>query len=246
MSFDITANQGSGIEDLNQGGSMPLLRILQDLSPQVRKQKDEYIEGAESGDIYFAADECILGKSIEIIPIKMKPLYTEWTPRDQGGGLVGLHPLTITDDARYEQGRNARYDEWLGDNELLMTHYWFVRVLVNGEWVEALIAMTKSQLKISRDLQKKIKNFRYDDHPDVQPNIFARKVVLESEYVENDNGDGYNNWKVGDFTVLDPSEDEALLVEANDLSKGAEQYLPAPEPQVALPDGFEDDDAVDI
>ena len=106
--------------------------------------------------------------------------------------------------------------------------------------------MSKSQLKVSRELQKKIKGFRYEDEPTVKPNIFARKVMLSTSYEENDNGDGYYNWSIDSFVVLDPEEDEDLLVSSLELTKSAEKYLPETTKQVSLPDEFLDDDSVEI
>lgn len=247
MAFDLTQTQVAGIEDLDQGGKMPNLRILQDLSPEVRKQKEEYIEGAEVGDIYFAGIEGLVKKPLEIIPLRMRALYTEWIPRDQGGGLEAIHPLTITADPRYEKGRKTKFDEWLGNNELLMTHYWFLLINVNGEWVEAILPMTKSQLRVSRALQSAIKKFRYPDNTDIVPPIFANKILLDTVYEENSNGDGYFNWKIGDFTVLDPEADEALLTKAHETGKTADAALPEPETNAsrALPGNSDADVEVD-
>lgn len=231
MAFDLTQTQGTGIEDLDQGGKMPNLRILQDMSPEVKKQKSEYIEGAEVGDIYFAGTEDIVSKPLNIIPLRMKALYTEWIPRDQGGGLNGIHPLTITSDSRYEKGRKAKYDEWLGENELLMTHYWFLLIEIDGEWTEAILPMTKSQLKVSRTLQGAIKKFRYAHDKSIVPPIFANKIELKTVYEENANGDGYFNWHIGNFTTLDPEADEELLTRSHETGKNADAALPAPDAQ---------------
>jgi hypothetical protein len=41
MAFDIAQVSGQGTENLDTGSSLPFIRILQDLSPQLKKQKDE-------------------------------------------------------------------------------------------------------------------------------------------------------------------------------------------------------------
>ena len=60
MAFDITKVSGQGMENLNTGSAMPFIRILQDLSPQIKKTKEEYVQGAESGDLFFAKTKSIL------------------------------------------------------------------------------------------------------------------------------------------------------------------------------------------
>ena len=54
------------MEDL----SIPFLRILGDMSPQVKKSKEEYVEGAEPGMIFNTVTREIFGgeKGATIIP----------------------------------------------------------------------------------------------------------------------------------------------------------------------------------
>ena len=108
MAFDISTVAGQGTENLETGSAMPFIRILQDLSPQLKKQKDEYVEGAESGDLFFAKTKDLLPKPVEIIPCYTQSVYTEWVPRSKGGGFVATHPLTITSNPSYERGRERK------------------------------------------------------------------------------------------------------------------------------------------
>ena len=152
---------------------MPFIRILQDLSPQLKKQKDEYVEGAESGDLFFAKTKDLLPKPVEIIPCYTQSVYTEWVPRSKGGGFVATHPLTITSNPSYERGRERQYDEWLGENELRFTTYWFVLVKIGEDWDKAIIPFTSSQLRVSRKLVSDINRFRYEDAK-INPPLFAQ------------------------------------------------------------------------
>jgi len=68
MAFDITTVAGKGTENLDSGSAMPFIRILQDMSPQLKKQKDEYIEGAESGDLFFNKNKTVVQQPAQIIP----------------------------------------------------------------------------------------------------------------------------------------------------------------------------------
>ena len=50
MAFDITKVSGQGMENLDSGSAIPFVRILQDLSPQLKKQKEieeEFIKNLE-------------------------------------------------------------------------------------------------------------------------------------------------------------------------------------------------------
>lgn len=240
--FDITQHAGAGLEELDQGTRMPQLKIVQDMSPQKNKNKDEYIEGCEVGDIFFASTNEIVPQPVTLVPVRMKALYAEWSPRSVGDGLIALHDLDVTTRPEYEKGREKKYDEWLGSNELHMTHYWFFLAEINGEFTEVVLPMSKSQLKTSRKLQEDIRKFRYTgDHAKVVPPLFARTFKLTAEYEENANGDGYYNWKLAAPEVLDFTTDGALLNRASDAFKAAQAALPQADKPKALPSG----DAID-
>ena len=124
MAFDISTVAGQGTENLDSGGSsLPFIKILQDLSPQLKAQKDEYIEGSKAGDLMFAKTQDIIDQPARIIPCYTKSIYTEWIPRARGGGFVGNHGLNVVSNPNYEKGRERQYDEWLGENELKFTTY---------------------------------------------------------------------------------------------------------------------------
>lgn len=220
MAFDITKVSGQGTENLDTGSAMPFIRILQDLSPQLKKQKEEYVEGAESGDLFFAKTKQVLDKPVEIIPCYTQSVYTEWVPRNKGGGFVATHPLTITSNPAYERGRERQYDEWLGDNELRFTTYWFVLVKIGEEWDKAIIPFTSSQLRISRKLVSDINRFKYED-PSISPPLFAQKWSMDTVLETSKNGDDYYNYSFSNSTALDFEADENLL------SMAAETYTDA-------------------
>lgn len=74
----------SGFEGLDQEDiALPRLSILQGLSPQVNKRKDEYIEGAEIGDIVNLGVGKILPNPYKIVVAKYERRYVEWSPRDE-------------------------------------------------------------------------------------------------------------------------------------------------------------------
>ena len=215
MAFDITTVAGQGTENLDSGSSaLPFIRILQDLSPQLKPQKDEYIEGSKSGDLFFAKTQSVIEQPVEVIPCYTKSIYTEWIPRSKGGGFVGNHPLTIVSSPNYEKGRERQYDEWLGENELKFTTYWFVLMKQGDSWEQAVIPFTSSQLRISRKLTTDINRFRYED-ASIAPPLFAQRWKLKSVLETSKNGDDYFNFDFSEPSVLDFEADEELLTLAS-------------------------------
>ena len=238
MAFDPTKVAGAGLDDLDQSSKMPLLNIIQQMSPQINPQKDQYIEGAKAGDIFFAPTSQVLEQPIEFLPVALKTVYVEWKPRDLGGGMVGVHPLDIRGrkDLGYEQGRKTKYDEWLGENELKKTTYVLGLIELDGEQTEAMLALTSTGQRIARKLQEDIGKFRYTGKlKDVAPFVYSRSFKITASYEENAKGEGYFNWKMSEPRVLDFDKDEALLELATSKQQEAKLALPSAEPASSTP-----------
>lgn len=215
-----------GTENLDEGSAMPFIRILQDLSPQLKPNKDEYVEGSKAGDLFFNKTKALLDNPVAMIPVYTTALYTEWVPRSKGGGFVGSHPLSVVGNPLYEKGRERQYDEWLGDNELRYTSYWFVLINVNGAWEEAMIPFTSSQLKVSRKLTSDINRFRYEADTSIVPPLFAQKWELSTVMETSKNNDDYWNFEIKSPSVLDFESDEDLLeLAAHTSGKAADTPL---------------------
>jgi hypothetical protein len=223
MAYDITKVSGMGTENLDSGSALPFVRILQDLSPQLKSNKDEYVEGSKAGDLFFNKTKCVLANPLNIIPVYTKAVYTEWIPRNKGGGYVASHPLTVVSDPSYEKGRERQYDEWLGENELRYTSYWFILAEIDGNWEEAIIPFTSSQLKVSRKLTGDINRFRYEQDKSIIPPLFAQKWQLKTVMETSKNNDDYWNFEISDNVVLDFEADEDLLTLAEQTSGVATQ-----------------------
>jgi len=78
-----------GADDL----SIPFLRILAQLSPQVNKQDGAYVQGAEAGMMFNTVlNETYDGeKGIHVVPCHYNRRLVEWKQREQGGGYVGSY-----------------------------------------------------------------------------------------------------------------------------------------------------------
>jgi len=238
MSFDITQAQGAGSENLEESSALPIIRILQDQSPEINKRKDKYIEGAEAGDLYWNSEQRTLERPLKFIPVKSVALYTEWIPKDEGGGLVAIHNLDIVNDEKYKKDVKRRNDEWLGDHELKYTRYWMTLANIDGEWQKAMLAMTSTQLKVARELSKVIKGFKYESMPEITPPIFARSFELSTVVEKNAADQEYFNFTVKPLDVLDFDEDSELLDQSFNCFKEASEALPSPgnvSAPVALP-----------
>ena len=142
--------------------SIPYLRILQQLSPQVDEDDPAYIEGAKPGMIVntLTGDLYEKGEGFLFVPCAYKVSYVEWVPRREGGGLVAEYSVAqgeacpvIRDDSNNDVIQKGAPDCFTPGNHLLKTHTHVIRFQnKSGNTVGAVMNMTKTQLKPSMDM----------------------------------------------------------------------------------------------
>lgn len=199
MSLDLTKYQGDGT--IESDPSQPFLKIIQKGSAEFDETNPKYkfkaIPGCKPGDILFQGTGQILPKPVRVIPLGNINLYAEWRKRDEAGGFIRHHPLTITAHKDYRKHQNKEY---LGQNELYYTIYWFVLAEIDGEWIRAIVPFTATELKIARRWRTMIKNHvdeQFKDNPPVYAAIWNMGVFIDS----NSKGSWYN-WDISKETAL--------------------------------------------
>lgn len=231
------------METLDEVTKMPLLKILQSNSAEIKKSHAQHatkkIDGAEEGDIVLSSEGLVLKGKTEFVPLAIKTIYAEWKPKDDGGGFVGHHDLRIIQHADYRKGSSrSEWDEFLGSNELIFTMYIFVLVKHEDEWKKAVFAMKKTELKHGRILQDMIRKFRYPDDETFgamvgKEALFSRTYLVSSKADSNSSGDWYN-WNIEIGSILDPKKDIDTLELAFKSQADAVADLPVASPPKAL------------
>jgi len=190
---------GAGMEDVRtEDLSVPFLRILAQLSPQVNKRDGAYVEGAEAGMIYnTVANEVYNGEDgILVIPCYYSRRYVEWKPREKGGGYVNSYDAE--DPIVKKAYRDDRGNDVLPNGNLLTnTAQFYVRLLHPDQGPQrCLLTMTSTQLKKARkwltqmqSLQAKGKNGMY-----TLP-MMSQKYVIRTVEERNDKGSWFG-WEV--------------------------------------------------
>ena len=132
--------------------SVPFLRILAQLSPQVNKRDGAYVQGAEPGMIYnTVANEAYDGeKGILLVPCYYNRRYVEWKPREAGGGYVGSYGAD--DPIINTTYRDQRGNDVLPNGNLLTNTAQFFVLLLGDDGIpqRCLLTMTSTQLKKAR------------------------------------------------------------------------------------------------
>lgn len=232
---------GRGTETMKQEDlALPFILVLQSLSPQLQKGHEKHIKGAEAGDLLnTVTGEIWKGEDgALIIPCHYTKVYNEWIPRDDGGGFVASY----TDKHEAEMSKEK-------DHEIVDTGNHFVLVYSeqNEEWQEAVLSMTSTKLKVSRQWNSRMKQRKMDDGDGTRftPPTYAAIYRLSTTSTQNDKGFFHvpkieeEAW-VDDAAVYEQARDfyTAMAAVGSNLS-----YRPLEEQGGAVVDDEEDEEA---
>ena len=192
---------GGGLEEVtSEDVQIPFLRVLQALSPQIKKSDPAYIKGAEQGGIFntvtkkfWSGDDGVL-----VIPTYFQKKLLEFVPRSEGGGFVGeINPKDLGKVVKEDKGMEILES----GNELVRTAQHYVKIVHDDGTLEnAIVDMKKTQLKKSREWVSIMGMFKYPKEAgqnlvgktmDSWYNMFRLTTVEES----NDKGSWYT-WKI--------------------------------------------------
>ena len=204
----------SGLENITaEDLTIPRLKILQALSPEVNKRDGKYVDGASAGDVINTVTSKLYNEDNEltVLPVSYKRLFLEWQPRESGGGLVKQHE----DQAILSQTtKNQIGQDMLENGNYIQTSAnHFVLVLnEDGSYDQAMIPMAGTQLKKSRTWNSVMASIKMrSDNKVFTPPSFSHKYVMKTVQESNDRGTWFG-WNV---TLLGPlAESEMLYYEA--------------------------------
>lgn len=155
------ADAGKGISTAQEDNLVPLIYVIQPLSPQADKRDQaKYIEGAEPGSIWLKnAPEPIVPGDEGIIfqPCFFQKNWVEWIPRDNGGGLVGITE-TCPAEAKPVKENNVTRFVMPNGNEVKETRYHYGFVHLGDERLPYCIPLTSTGHTVSRDLMSRMRS----------------------------------------------------------------------------------------
>jgi hypothetical protein len=212
MMSDMMADAGMGVStDPNEVG-IPFLYILQDLSPQVKRRDEAYIEGAEVGDIYNNVTKEVIPAKVgfDWIEVGFEAAQVEWKPNR--GGFVAKHPHTtpLVSDVRMMQDGDKMVAQLPSGNTLTETkyHYGLYRRAATadqpaGNWEPAVIGMASTMIKNSRELEGMKKRLRLPNNA-IAPS-FAVHYQFQTTLVSKNNNEWFV-WKITQGTWVTSDE----------------------------------------
>lgn len=233
----------SGFENTDsQSFAIPFLIILQSGSPQCKKSDGAYIKGAEEGMLFnTVTGELFDGEAgLAVIPCYYKRTFVEWVPREGagGGGFRGEHlpsdPIVAT------AMRGERGGDVLPDGNLLVdtrTHYVLI-VKEDGSFTPAVIAMSSTQVKKSRQWMSKMDGLKFKNSSGqlYTPPMFSHSYLVTTVPEQNDQGSWFG-WRIGAAKLL---EDPQLFAAAKEFKRAVSAGEVREQQPQAAPSGDDD------
>jgi len=211
---DYMGDQGRGSEEVGINDvTIPRLSIIQDLSPQHKRNKAEYIKGAEVGMLFDTVTLSLYESSVIFVPVYYRLEWVVWKNRDAGGGFVGAFPTQEEAVKAVGAHPNAGQTTEKGDPVLEVhdtaQHFGLLMdpnsPLEDPRATEIVISMSRSQLKPSRQFNSQIRI--------AQGDRWERYYRLSSIEAQNQAGQDYRNWKVEQLGFVS----EAVFAQAESL-----------------------------
>jgi hypothetical protein len=174
--------------------AIPMLRILQKMSPEVDSDDAAYVKGAKPGQIIHTISKKTFD-FINIIPVHYRKTYIEWVIRENGGGFRGEYEPAMAMEMMKTTTLDDKRRNILPNGNQLAEHanYYVLAESDEDYWEPALISMTSSQLKTSRTWLSQLKDMSIEIGGEVYRNLDLNAYMwtLATQKLENDKGKWY-------------------------------------------------------
>ena len=149
---DSLLSGGTGLEEASAGDyAIPFLRVLQSMSPQLKKSDGQYIAEAQEGNFFNSVTNKVYDgdTGVLIIPCAYKKKYIEWIPREKGGGFVS-DQHDSAELAKCTKDDSGKFIMENGNQLVETAEYYSLIAEEDSAPEQVLLSLTSSQLRFSR------------------------------------------------------------------------------------------------
>jgi len=199
--YDYGDDAGAGYENTDQSDfAIPFISVLQTNSPECEKNHAKQVDGAEAGMLMNTVTKELFdgGEGLVVIPCDTSHVFTEWVPRDEGGGggagFRGIHEIDsdIVKACKAAAAESGAFGKLPTEDktELVETFYIFGLLLDDVDATEpsafVMIPFTSTKIKVYKGLLYRLRMFKGN------PPLFANRVRLMSVPDSNKKGNFHN------------------------------------------------------
>jgi hypothetical protein len=191
----IRAAAGAGTENVRaEDMALPMVVLLQGMSPQTKRANPAYMEGAKEGMfLHTTTRELFDGdQGFPVIPCGFSKVWNVWRHRDEGGGFRGSFPTQELAAARAAELGTEPTEKTKGaplHGVVETANHFYLARLSDGTWVESLHPMKSTAHKCSKAWNTEMKRTRKTSVGSFVPPSFATIYVLTSHPDHNEKGD---------------------------------------------------------
>lgn len=232
---DWMGDEGRGSEEVTiQDVTIPRLQMVQDLSPQRKKNQAEYIEGCEEGMLFNSVTNQLYTEPVLFVPVYFRMEWLIWKHRDAGGGLQGVYATQAEAVAAAGEhplaGQTTDKGEPVIEVQDTAQHFGLLldpnSPAEDPRATEIVVSMSKSQLKPSRQFNSQIRIAGGDR--------WERYYRFSAVEVDGAKGT-YYNWKVEQLGFVSEAvyaQAEALYESVISGQRDVERDSPTSEEEV--------------
>jgi len=194
--IDFGADVGAGFEDADsQSFAIPILSVLQSGSPQCKRSRAEYIEGASEGALLNSVTQSIYDgeKGVLVVPCYYNRTINEWYPRDSkdGEGLVAVHN-TADGEALLADSHEGPKGERMTEKGTVLNdtrnHYVLVIDEKTGAAQPMFFPLGSTQIKKSKRWMSLMNGIVFPENQQPKP-MFSQIYRITTVPESNDKGD---------------------------------------------------------
>lgn len=199
---------GAGVSTDIADNIVPLVYILQSLSPQVLKQKPEYIKDAEAGNIWPRGEKTVWDgeeEGVEVVPVFFSKCWIEWRPNREG--FAGRHAERPAEAVQTPDPKDPKIMKWVLPNGNTVQESREHVVLVIGKYddpVPFVVPFSGSNHGASRSWMGLMN--RKKTPKGNKAASFAYKYVLKTVPKSNDKGDWFGYAVEDTGEMVEPEE----------------------------------------
>lgn len=213
--LDVESMAGAGFETADQSAYIiPRLYMLQDLSPQVKKKSDVFIEGAKPG-MFFNSVTKLVSAELYVVACMYRRTFVEWKPRDEGGGFIAEHLMIDPSWTKQQRGpwENDKVGTIINDtrNFYVLCSPDIGKDRVPVEPSRIVISLTASALKTAGEWMTQMSEKKGQKSDGSRYTLPMFSSVFKLSSMERSNDDGYwYGWRIEDTGVLLDQTDEVF------------------------------------
>lgn len=211
----VDASMFSGMDSGFEGTSAetfktPFMKVLQQLSPELKKKSPEYIEGAEAGMFCNSATK-ELYTELNVVILKVEHSLISWKP--DRGGFAGRSNKALEGDVVSDVNGLQKWDT-LG-NEVVDTIEFFCLNIDNPADV-FILSLSRASYKHARSFATRLRMLKADGKPVNVSWAGVWNIRLTEE--KNDKGEWYTIGNTPTFTrFINRDERDKLVMPAKEL-----------------------------